>query len=188
MTRLNPVNRSTADAKTTQMLDGVEKKLGILPNMISTMAQSNAAANAYLGASNALAGGLLPATVREQIALTVGEANNCSYCVAAHSAIGVRAGLDKQALIDSRMARDGDQKINAILQFTKQVVESRGEVSDSDVAQLKDHGVSQGEIAEVIAHVALNIYTNYFNKVAATEIDFPAPVELPEGAACGTCS
>jgi uncharacterized peroxidase-related enzyme len=186
MTRLNPVNRETADDRTTQLLNGVEKKLGILPNMIATMAQSNAVANAYLGFSTALGGGQLPAAVREQIALAVGQKNSCDYCVAAHSAIGAGAGLDEATLIAARQAKSSDPKTDAILKFATLMVESRGNVSDGDIAALKDNGLSEGEIAEVVANVALNIFTNYFNHVAVTEVDFPTPAELPVAASSGT--
>lgn len=179
MTRLNPVNRQTADEKTVKLLDSVEKKLGILPNMIATMAQSNAVANAYLGFSTALSGGQLPATIREQIALAVGEKNSCDYCVAAHSAIGAGAGLDEESLIAARQAKSDDEKTTAILKFATRLVETQGNVSDREVDELKALGLSEGEIAEIVANTALNIFTNYFNHVAETQVDFPQPAELP---------
>ena len=178
MTRLTPVNRENADAKTVQLLEGVEKKLGLVPNMIATMAQSNAVANAYLGFSSALARGQLSAHIREQIALAVGQKNSCDYCVAAHTAIGSGAGLDESALLAARQAQAEDQKTNAILRFAVQMVDQRGHVADADVAELKEQGLTEGEVAEVIANVALNLFTNYFNHVADTEVDFPAPPEL----------
>ena len=183
MTRLNPVSRSTANEKTTQLLNSVEKKLGLVPNMIATMAQSDAVANAYLGFSSALSRGKLSAQVREQIALAVGQKNDCDYCVAAHSAIGSHAGLDADALVSARQGQANDPKTEAVLRFAVQVVEKQGRVADEDVKALKDHGLSEGEIAEVVANVALNLFTNYFNHVADTEIDFPAAAELPLPAA-----
>ena len=177
--RLNPVNRETADTKTTKLLDGVEKKLGILPNMVATMAQSNAVANAYLGFSSALAGGQLSASIRESIALAVGQKNNCDYCVAAHSAIGAGAGLDEASLVAARQSKSDDSKTDAILKFSTKLVENLGLVSDEDVAFLKSRSLTEGEIGEVVANVALNIFTNYFNHVAETEVDFPEPAALP---------
>ena len=46
-------------------------------------------------------------------------------------------------------------------------------LSDADEAALREHGFSEGEIAEIIANVALNVFTNYFNVAADVEIDFP---------------
>ncbi len=76
MTRLNPVNRETAEVKTAELLDGVQNSMGMVPNLISTMAQSTSVAKAYLGFSGALAGGSLPARTREKISLAVGQKNN----------------------------------------------------------------------------------------------------------------
>lgn len=177
--RLNPVNRETTDTKTAKLLDAVEKKLGILPNMVATMAQSSAVANAYLGFSSALAGGQLSASTRESIALAVGQKNRCDYCVAAHSAIGAGAGLDEAALVAARRSNSDDPKTDAILKFSTKLVENQGLVTDEEVSVLKSHGITEGEIGEVIANVALNIFTNYFNHVAETEVDFPEPAALP---------
>ena len=80
MPRIQPVQIEAAEPKTAELLSAVKKKLGMVPNLISTMAHSTATANAYLGFSQVLAGGQLPARLREQIALTVGQANECGYC------------------------------------------------------------------------------------------------------------
>ena len=110
MPRINPVHAETADPKTAELLVGVKKKLGMVPNLISTMAQSTAVANAYLGFSGALAGGTLTAKLREQISLTVGQANNCDYCVAAHCALGKMAGLNATEVQQARHATAADEK------------------------------------------------------------------------------
>ena len=103
MARLQPVSKDTND-QAASLLDGVQKKLGMVPNIIATMANSTAVANAYLGFSQSLAGGSLPARLREQIALVVGETNGCDYCVAAHTALGQKAGLSEQETCDARKA------------------------------------------------------------------------------------
>ena len=178
MPRINPVHAETADPKTAELLVGVKKKLGMVPNLISTMAQSTAVANAYLGFSGALAGGTLPAKLREQISLTVGQANNCDYCLAAHCTLGKMAGLNPTELQPARHATAADQKANAALVFANTLVKERGRVSDADLEQVRHAGYSDGEINEIVANVALNIFTNYFNHVAGTEIDFPAAPQL----------
>ena len=49
---------------------------------------------------------------------------------------------------------------------------------DAYLQAVKNAGLSESEIAEVIADVGPNIFTNYFNEAAKTEIDFPR-VEPP---------
>jgi uncharacterized peroxidase-related enzyme len=172
MPRINPVTWN-ANPKTRSLLEGVEKKLGTVPNLIGTMAQSPAVAQAYLGFSQAVAGGSLPAALREQIALTVSEANQCDYCVSAHCFLGSKAGLTESELLDARHGTASNEKTHAALTFARKIVDDRGHVNDEDVEEVRRAGYSDGEIAEIVANVALSIFTNYFNHVADTEIDFP---------------
>ena len=178
MPRLQPVNKDTADSATAKLLGTVEKKMGTVPNIIATMANSPAVANAYLGFSQSLSTGSLSPRLREQIALVVGETNGCGYCVAAHTALGKRAGLSEQETCDARRAVAADSKEGAAVEFARKIVAERGYVSDTDVQQVRQAGYTDGEIAEVVANVALNVFTNYFNHVAETEVDFPAAPEV----------
>jgi uncharacterized peroxidase-related enzyme len=138
------------------------------------MAQSPAVAQAYLGFSQTLAGGSLSAALREQIALTVSEANQCEYCVSAHCFLGSKAGLSQSELLDARHGTASGEKTNAALVFARKIVDDRGHVHDEDVEEVRQAGYTDGEIAEIVANVALNIFTNYFNHVAGTEVDFPS--------------
>jgi len=173
MERISPVDPQTAQGKAKELLDAVKAKLGIVPNMTRAMAVSPSVLDGYLGLSGALGHGVLPARVREQLALDVGEENHCDYCVSAHSAIGKRVGLTDQDLLDSRRGTSADPQTDALLRFARTVVAKRGVVDDADVAAVRDAGYGDAEIAEVVAHVALNVFTNYFNNVAGTAIDFP---------------
>lgn len=177
MSRIQTVNPTEATGKAKDLLDAVQKKLGITPNMIKTMAQSPAVLEGYLNFSGALAGGSLNAKVREQIALAVGEANSCGYCVSAHTAIGKMVGLSEDDINYSRQSSSGDAKTDAALKFARTIVLERGEVTDTDIQRVREAGFTDGEVAEIIANVSLNIFTNYFNHIADTEIDFPT-VEL----------
>jgi uncharacterized peroxidase-related enzyme len=181
MPRIPTLSAEQASAEQQQILANVKKGLGLVPNLVATLVQSPAAAHAYLGFSGALAKGALPAKLREQIALVVGETNACDYCVAAHTLLGGKAGLTREETLAARAAESTDSKTEAALGFAQKLVTERGHVSDEDVASLRAHGFTDGDIAEIVAHVALNIFTNYFNHVAETVVDFPA---APKLAAC----
>ena len=173
MTLITAVDRHDADESVRRNFDAIEKKLGVVPNMIRTMAQSPRVLEGYVGLSGALSQGRLPAALQEQIALAIAEANACDYCLSAHSALGRGAGLSDDQLAASRDGRAANAKANAALQFALAVLQRRGGVSDEELARVRAVGFSDGEIAEIIAHVALNVLTNYFNRAADTEIDFP---------------
>ena len=178
MPRIQPIDRNAATVGTQKLLGSVEKKLGMMPNLIATMAQSASLVQAYLSFSQALSNGSISAQLREQIALAVGQANQCGYCLAAHSAVGSSLGLSEDEIRDARTASSPDRKTEAALQFARQIVDQQGFVSDDDLEEIRIAGYSESEVAELIGHVAFNIFTNYFNHVAETEVDFPPVPEL----------
>ena len=173
MSRIPSVDRETADSRTSALLDTVEKQMGMVPNIVATMAQSTAVANAYLGFSGALASGCLSSRLREQIALVVAESNDCDYCLAAHTALATGAGLSESEAAEARRGNGADAKESAAIVFAQKIVRNRARVSDEDVQSVREAGFGDGEIAEIVAAVCLNLFTNYFNHVAQTDVDFP---------------
>lgn len=173
MTRIAPVAPERADIKTAATLKAVKAKLGVLPNLITTLARAPAALNGYLQFGEAVAGGKLSARQRELIAIAVAQENACEYCLSAHAAIGKGVGLSEQ---DIERAREGAARHaldDAITAFALKVVRSRGGVSDADLDAVRKAGADDGLVVEIVANVALNVLTNYLNRVAGTEVDFP---------------
>jgi len=168
----------TATGQAKELLAAVKGSLGLVPNMTRAMVRAPAVLDAYLQMSGALAKGALPAKTREQIALAVAEANECGYCLAAHSTIGKLVGLAPEQILAARKGHAADASTNALIAFAKVVVEKRGRVEVGDVAAVRAAGFGDDAIAEVVANVALNLFTNYFNHVAGTPIDFPAAPAL----------
>jgi uncharacterized peroxidase-related enzyme len=173
MSPFQPVDRNTTHDRLRKAFDAVEKQLGVVPNMLRTMAVSPTVLEGYLGLNSALGRGALPAALREQIALATAEANRCDYCLSAHTALGRRAGVAEEELDASRAGLSSDPKVAAALRFGSTVLERRGGVSDVALQDVRAAGFSDAEVAEIVAHVALNVFTNYFNRAADTEIDFP---------------
>lgn len=191
MSRIPGIDPQQATGQAQELLNGVQAKLGMTPNLMRALANSPAALDAYLQFSGSLGRGELSAKTREQIALAVAQANSCDYCLSAHSAIGKTVGLTPKQIRDARTGTAVDGKSNAILKLTTQLLENRGWVSNDDLAAARDAGVNDAEITEVVANTALNLFTNYFNHVAETEVDFPKAetLEVAEsGSACSTDS
>ena len=173
MSRIPSVDRNTTNDSLRSNFDAIQKYLGVVPNSMRTMAQSPSVLEAYLGFAAALRRGRSPTALHEQIALAVAEANACDYCLSAHTALGRGAGLSDDELGAAREARAAEPKASAALEFARDVVEGRGDVRDQELARVRAAGYTDGEIAEIIAHVALNAFTNYFNRAARPDIDFP---------------
>ncbi|MGL4419809.1 MAG: carboxymuconolactone decarboxylase family protein, partial [Gemmataceae bacterium] len=163
MSRLNQIAPESATGKAKELLDAVKGKLGLVPNMTRAMANAPAVLNGYLQLSGALGQGELPAKSREQIALAIAQANGCDYCLAAHTALGKMTGLTSDQIRDSRHGTAVDPQTDTLIRFARTVVDTKGRVSGADLQTVREAGYDDGTIAEVVAHVALNVFTNYFN-------------------------
>lgn len=174
MSPLPLVDPQNAPADVAPQLAGVQRSLGVTPNMVRAMANSPALLNGYLGLSGALAQGRLRPAVREQIALAVAQGNACDYCLSAHSYLAEHvARLSPQDIEAARKADADDSRTAALLRLAAEVNDTRGAISDGLLDATRAAGVSDEEIAETLGLVALNVLTNYVNKAAGVEIDFP---------------
>jgi uncharacterized peroxidase-related enzyme len=169
-----PASIEAAPAASQPNLAGVERQFGVVPNVFRLAAVSPAALQGYVGMLGALAKGKLPAATRERVALAVAEFDGCSYCLSAHSYLGQNlAGLDDAEIAANRAGRSDDAKADAAIRFARKVMETRGHIADADFDAVRAAGYEDAAIIEIVQHVALNVWTNYLNEVARTEIDFP---------------
>jgi uncharacterized peroxidase-related enzyme len=173
MPRIAALSLATAPSLSRPLLEAVQKKLGMVPNLLKTFAHSPAVLNYYLCGSEALAGSALSAALREQLALVTAGANACDYCASAHTLMGKGTGLAADEMADNLRGRSDDRKTKAALDFATAIVQERGRVSDAQLQAVRAAGYDDAEVVEIVAVVAANIFTNYFNHVAGTVIDFP---------------
>jgi uncharacterized peroxidase-related enzyme len=167
-----------APAAARPLLEAVNKQLGSVPNLFRIVANSPAALEGFLGLSGALRKGEIDAATGERIALAVANINGCTYCNSAHSYLGRNlAKLDEAELAANRAGRSIDPRSDAAVRLAAKIARERGHAVADEIRQAKLAGYSDAAIVEIIAHVALNVLTNYANVALATEVDFPV-VEL----------
>jgi uncharacterized peroxidase-related enzyme len=169
MAQIKIVDPSQATGRSKELLTALQNNIKSVPNLAKALANSPAALKAWMEFDGALAKGSLNAKLRQEIALAVGQKNGCEYCVSAHTAIGKLAGLTDQQILNSRQGQGTSPKDTAALTFVRELLERRGQVPASSIKALRDQGFTDGEIA----HVALNIFTNYFNIALDVDVDFP---------------
>lgn len=176
MARLKVVDPAQAEGKVREIFEGPLK--GKHLNIFKGMANSPAALGAYLGMGSALKGARLSHAEQEVVQLAIGEANECDYCRAAHTAIGTSAGLSEAQTLEARRGELQDPRLDALAKFALALHEKRGWVSDEDLERFRAAGFDDGHVAEVVAVYAQAVLTNYFNHVNKTDVDFPAPPSL----------
>ncbi len=174
MARLTQVADSNANPETAALFAAIRKKIGMVPNLYRVAGNQPAALAGLLGLGEALAGGSFDARTREAIALAVAGVNACDYCASAHAAISSGLKVPPETIDDHLAGRSNDPRTAAILTLATQIVERRGMVSDDDIARARQNGLTEADIVETVANVVANIFTNYLNHIADTDIDFPA--------------
>jgi uncharacterized peroxidase-related enzyme len=174
MSRIPLVDPAVTTPDRAALLQQIHHAFGATPAMFRAVAQSPAALQMMWSAFGALGGGVIPAKLGEQIAVAVADRNACEYCLAAHTALGRKAGASAAEMAAAQAGESADAKTNAALRFALKLVEQRGQLADADVPALRAAGFDDREIVEILAHVALNLFTNYVNVAFDVPVDFPA--------------
>ncbi len=172
------IDQQSASNTVKELLDATQRQLGRVPNLYRAMANSPTALGGYLAFRGALQQGQLDTAMRERIALLTAQLNNCDYCIAAHTFRMQKLNLPADDIAGTRAGKSELPKIQAALKFVAELLERGGMTRLETRNALLDTGWSPGEIGEMVAHVALNVYSNYFKQVAEPALDFPpaAPV------------
>jgi len=181
MARINLVSTASANPEQQALFDAIQAKLGMVPNFLKAFANSPAALKSFLGLHFIADNGSLDAQTRERIALALAEQNSCEYCLSAHTAIGRKAGLDGIEIEANRSGTSEDERAAVAVRFARSLVDHMGEVTTSELQEMRNAGYSDSDIVEVITHVGMNILTNVLGKAGRIDIDFPK-VELKSAA------
>ncbi len=174
MSRVQLINPTEATGERKQVLDQIQGAFGATPAMFRAVANSTAALKSMWGSFGALGGGVIPAKLGEQIAVAVADRNACEYCLAAHTVLGRKAGASAEEMSAAQAGESNDPKTAAALRFALKLVNDRAQVTDADVQALRGAGFNDEEVVEILAHVALNLFTNYVNVAFAVPVDFPS--------------
>ncbi len=188
MQRVHSVNPQVAQGRTKELLDTVQQAFGMIPNTAKVMANSPAVLDSFLAFSTAMGKVQIGEKLHNQVKLNTSETNTCDYCTSILCAIAPSAGLSADDILAGRTGNSEDLRTDAALKFSEAVLESRGKVSDEQLAAVREAGFGDSEIVEIVASVVLGCFTNFLNNVADTELDIPKaePVEACTTSTCGT--
>jgi uncharacterized peroxidase-related enzyme len=167
------IDPATTEGERSTLLSEINDAFGTTPAMFRAVANSTAALRSMWGSFGALGGGVLSPALGEQIAVAIANRNRCAYCLAAHTALGRKAGVSATAMAEAQAGHSDDPRTAAVLRFALELVEERGQASADAVEDLRTQGISDEELVEIVAHVALNLFTNYVNVALDVPVDFP---------------
>jgi uncharacterized peroxidase-related enzyme len=168
MTKFTVHTTDTAPDRSRPLLEGIKKAFGFVPNLYAVFAESPAALQGALAMAEAFSASTLSPAEQQLVALAVSEANDCQFCVAAHSTIAKRIAKADPALVAATLARKplSDPRLDALVTFTRRMVEQRGFVGDIDVAAFLEAGYSKAQVIEVLLGVGMKTFNNYVDHIA----------------------
>jgi len=173
MTRFTVHTAETAPAASRPLLEGIRRSFGFIPNLFGVFAESPAALRGGLAIYEAFSTCSLSPAEQQLIMLAVSEANDCEYCVAAHSTLAKRMSKLDAALVDAvrRRAPLADTKLDTLVTFTRKIVEQRGVLADVEVAAFLDAGYTQAQVIEVLLGVGMKTFNTYVDHIAHTPLN-----------------
>lgn len=178
MARLNIVTPAKASGRTKELYAAIEGAIGMVPNIYQGLGNSPTALEGALHTDGLLKKGQLSGAEIEAIKLAVSEAYGCDYCLAAHTLLGKKAGLTDADAISIRRGTPQQPKIGALVRFVNAAIRPEARISDADLAALKAAGYNDAQITETVQVIAQTVFTNLFNRVHKTPVDFPSAPAL----------
>ncbi len=168
MTAFTIHTAETAPAASRSLLQGIKQAYGFVPHLFAVFAESPAALEGALAMARAYSQSTLTPLEQQLVALAASEANDCAFCMAAHSTIAKRVVKADPALIAAARDREPlpDAKLDALVTFARRVVEQRGFVADADLAAFLDAGYTRAQVMEVLLGVGMKTFNNYVDHIA----------------------
>lgn len=174
MSRLTVNTVETAPEASKARIEALQKANGFIPNLIGVLANSPQALEMYQEVSKMNSRNSLTAEEIEVIQITAAAHNGCDFCVAGHTKIGTKLLKMPENILNALRSRTTiaeNEKYQTLAQFTMQLIDSRGKVSDEQLQAMKDIGYSEQNILDVVMGVALATLCNFANNVAQNDIN-----------------
>jgi uncharacterized peroxidase-related enzyme len=178
MNSFQPIEPQTANAEAKAALDIVQAAFGGTPNLMKMLATAPQLLTGVMALNQAVNSGDLETSLVEQIALLTSGINQCEYCVAVNVFVGQKNGLSRPELLANLQGEASDPKVQAVLDFTKAVVHNRGQVDAVKLQALRDRGLGNKAILEILGVIGLYTFLNYAKHLTQPVLDFPIVAEF----------
>lgn len=175
----------TAPTGSKETLAHLVRIYGFLPNLAAALAESPAALKGYVAMMGVFDSeeATLSALERQVVLLAVSAKNRCEYCTAAHGMLASKHGMQRSEvdkLAQGRRLNDGG--LETLRHFAEAVVDTRGRVPDSELADFVAAGFTQAQVLEVVFGVAVKTLTNYAHHIARPPVNKRFAGFLPQWA------
>ncbi len=171
---LQAVPLSSASEAQASILNKAKKQVGFIPNMYSNMANLPAYLDSYLhGYGLFREQSDLSSAEQEIVFLAISKANDCHYCMAAHSTLAANhSGVPKEVLAAIRNGEAiNDNKLAALYAMAVEINDSRGRPANNIVKTFLQEGYTEAHLLAIILATSVKVLSNYSNHLFDTEVD-----------------
>ena len=171
--------RDQVNESSQAIFDNLEKGLGMVPNLYAAIGYSSTALGAFLAYGQAVdSKNTFNAKEREVIKLAASEANECGYCISAHTAISKMNGFSEDETIEFRTGTSSNPKYAVLARISREIALNRGDVSEETLNAFFAEGYDNTALFDLLAVVIDITFTNFAGRLAKVPVDFPAVQDL----------
>lgn len=163
----------TAPEASKALMAQSQKAFGMIPNLHRILAEAPATYEIYNAAFSTFMHNTSLKPIEQQVVfMTANFENNCHYCVPGHTWM-MKAARMPDAVIEA--LREGtdipDERLQALHDFTKGLLDQRGHIGDDKLQAFLDAGYSKRQALEVLTGLSAKLISNFTNALAHTEVD-----------------
>lgn len=165
----------SAPAESKPQLEASVESFGMLPNLHGVMAESPAMLEAYKTMHNIFASKTAFNTEEQTVVWqTINVANNCHYCVPAHTAIahGSKVPAEITEALRNETALP-NAKLTALRNLTQAIIGQHGNPTQEQLDAFYNEGYTQRHVLDILVGYSQKIMSNYTNHLAQTPVDAP---------------
>ena len=163
-----------APEKSRGAMQRLKTSAGMVPNLAARMSNSPTLIEAFVTLREIVQAGTLDAKERETLGLTNAVENGCEWCVAFHSFVALKLGIDQDAVAQVRAGKEpADPRLRALVRLSRQLIARRGRLAPAELEAFLAAGFNKDQALEVVAALAVSLLANYAGNFVDPELDPP---------------
>lgn len=173
MTRITLQTLAGAPEESKPYLEKARLASGFIPNLLLALSNSPQALQTYITVGAINNNNSLSAAERETVQLIAATVHGCGFCVAGHSATVEKKKIMPPADLQALRARQPlpNPHLEAIASFAREVIATRGAVSEAAWQAFRSAGYGERQALDVILGVSLATLCNFANSLAQTPLN-----------------
>jgi AhpD family alkylhydroperoxidase len=162
----------SAPAGSGEALASLKASVGRVPSLAAAMAESPELLKGFLALRQGYAKtGFSPAEIHA-LSLVAAYENGCAWCMAFHTAMGLKEGLDEPSVGALRTGKPpADDRLGALTEFARAMVRTRGHVGGDALGTFLAAGFTKRHALDVVLGMGFSVLANYSGHLTEAPLD-----------------